>query len=419
MATIKYLLQSTSTNVNIYIRFSLNRETVIKRKTGFTINPKDWNKIKGLPNQKSEQSKIIKNKLDKLSIHIEDSYNNEFNQSIINGDWLQQKIDIFNNKTEIVELDILANYIQKYIDDAPNKKNQKNELGLGERRVKGLITFKGLFNRFETETNKNKKYLIKDVNIPFAEKFIKWLNNNGYSTNYTGKNIDNLKTICIDAEKNGIEVSSQLKAIKGFAEKKEPDAIIYLSDEEQEKIYQTEFDKESLKNAKKWLLFGCLIGQRVSDLLLITEKNIKEYHGNKIIELKQQKTGKLVAIPLLPRALELIKNGLPYKISDTKFNVYIKEVCKEAEINEIVKGRVKIEANSATKIIKAPKHKLISSHVCRRSFATNYYGKIPTPILINITGHATEKMFLNYIGKSSYDNALQMLDYFDKLNKIT
>jgi len=63
-----------------------------------------------------------------------------------------------------------------------------------------------------------------------------------------------------------------------------------------------------------------------------------------------------------------------------------------------------------------PKYELIGSHVCRRSFATNFYGKIPTPILINITGHGTEKMFLKYIGKTSYDNAYQMVKYFSKLS---
>jgi hypothetical protein len=34
---------------------------------------------------------------------------------------------------------------------------------------------------------------------------------------------------------------------------------------------------------------------------------------------------------------------------------------------------------------------------------------------MNITAHGTEKMFLTYIGKTTYDNAYQMLDYFSKL----
>jgi hypothetical protein len=59
-----------------------------------------------------------------------------------------------------------------------------------------------------------------------------------------------------------------------------------------------------------------------------------------------------------------------------------------------------------------PKWQLMSSHVCRRSFATNTYGKLPTPLIMQITAHSTEKMFLGYIGKSSMDFAQQIADFY-------
>ena len=61
-----------------------------------------------------------------------------------------------------------------------------------------------------------------------------------------------------------------------------------------------------------------------------------------------------------------------------------------------------------------PKYELITSHVCRRSFATNTYGKLPTPLIMQITAHSTEKMFLGYIGKSSMDYAQQIADFYAK-----
>jgi hypothetical protein len=42
----------------------------------------------------------------------------------------------------------------------------------------------------------------------------------------------------------------------------------------------------------------------------------------------------------------------------------------------------------------------------RRSFASNYYGKIETPLLMNITGHSKERTFLTYIGKHQNKDAL-------------
>jgi len=44
--------------------------------------------------------------------------------------------------------------------------------------------------------------------------------------------------------------------------------------------------------------------------------------------------------------------------------------------------------------------------------ATNFYGIIPTSLLINITGHSTEKMYLVYVGKSSQDLAKETFKYF-------
>ncbi|WP_375585928.1 hypothetical protein [Cyclobacterium xiamenense] len=46
-----------------------------------------------------------------------------------------------------------------------------------------------------------------------------------------------------------------------------------------------------------------------------------------------------------------------------------------------------------------PKYDLITTHSCRRSFATNYHKIIPTPVLMEITGHSRESTFLAYIHK--------------------
>ena len=99
----------------------------------------------------------------------------------------------------------------------------------------------------------------------------------------------------------------------------------------------------------------------------------------------------------------------------TKFNEYIKDVCQIAGLTQPTTGRKKEKNNAPTIKKEFLKYELISSHVCRRSFATNFYGRIPTPVLINITAHGSERMFLSYIGKTTYDNAYQMLEYFSKL----
>jgi len=46
------------------------------------------------------------------------------------------------------------------------------------------------------------------------------------------------------------------------------------------------------------------------------------------------------------------------------------------------------------------KYELITALDLRRSFATNYYSKVETPILMRITGHKKESTFLEYIGEN-------------------
>ena len=53
-----------------------------------------------------------------------------------------------------------------------------------------------------------------------------------------------------------------------------------------------------------------------------------------------------------------------------------------------------------------PKYKLIRSQAMRRSLATNYFGKIETPILMEITGHSRESTFLSYIGENPNKDAV-------------
>lgn len=416
MATIKFLLRSESENSNIFIRYSIDRNTRLIKKTGYVIDSKYWSKTKAQPLQKNDVLKKLKLDLDRLKTSIETAYNIAISNGLeLSNDWLQLQIDLFNNKVPKIEMDVLTNYIQKYINEAPFKQNGKNGTGLSTGRVQNLKLFKKTIERYETKVLKGKKVLIKDVDLKFTERFKLWLFNQKYSINYVGKNIDNLKTICFDAFKNDIETSTQLKNVKSITETKAPEQIIYLTEQEQEQIKDAPIIREALINARKWLLLGCQIGQRGGDLLNITDKNIKEINGIKIIEIKQQKTGKLVAIPLLPEALEIIESGLPYKISLARYNEYIKEVCKEAEINEMITGRLKTTSRNATTIETKPKYNFITSHVSRRSFATNFYGRIPTPVLMNITAHGTEKIFLSYIGKTTYDNAFQMIEYFSKL----
>ncbi|MEP3838896.1 MAG: phage integrase SAM-like domain-containing protein [Algibacter sp.] len=416
MATIKFLLQSKSDNAPIYLRLSVNRKLVIKRKTGLFINPKNWSLDKSLPKQTSVINKNLSTDLKDLSNGIIKRLNDANANGIsINGNWLQDAIDLhFKRITEYKQSDLLTDAIQDIIDNAEVRKNAKKELGLSKSRINA---YNSLLSKI-LEYQGNQSIKVKEVNVKFAKDFLKYLlKTKGYQKSTALKIIADLKTVCYDADINGIEVNAQLKRIEST--KPSNDNIIYLTPSELEKIEKTELLSDALKNARKWLLLGCNIGQRVSDLLKIDKSNFIILDGLEVIELIQQKTGKKVTIPVLGTTRKILANGLPYKISSQKFNKHIKEICKLAEIDELIKGKKlkvleKGKGNKLKRKIEGvyPKHELVGSHVCRRSFASNLYGKLPTALIMQITAHSTEKMLLNYIGKDSLDYAQQIADYY-------
>ncbi len=413
MATIKCLIQSNKANANIYVRLSIDRNNVYKRRTGYVVNPDNWSQKKGAPKPNDESLKRLKTDLDDLCTKIEQKLNLATAQSIeINGNWLQDTIDEILNKKKKTDLDRLSNYFQFYIDSLPNKVDSKGRRGVSKSTLTKYNTILGKIKDFEKHQKKN--YYVKDVDLKFRQDIIEYFTDvENLATNTTGRYIKFIKTVCYDARKIGIETNHQLDLIKGYTEKVPK---IFLTFDELEIIERKKYIRAALENARDWLIIGCYIGQRVSDLLVLTKENIYNRNGLELIELTQRKTGKLVAIPLHPKVQEILerRNGnFPEKLSSQRFNEYIKDVAKLAEINQMIEGSCLDKETNRKKHGSYQKWELVTSHICRRSFASNFYGTIPTALLISITAHSTEKQFLEYIGKTTNDFADQIAKYWN------
>ena len=415
MATIKFQLLSESETAPIYLRLSVKRGLTPRAKTGLHISPKDWSTA-NFPKTTTASSKKLKSDLQKLETYILDEVNNANRiAAVINRAWLKYHIDLyFGRITVSKQSDLLTDAIQCIIDEAPTRKNSKGGIGLSKSRVNAYTSLKNMLIEYQ----KQNTFKVKDVDVKFAKDFLKHLlNTKKYQKSYALKKIADLKTVCNDASFYGIETSTQLKKIDSTKTKNEN--ILYLNLKELQAIEDVVLLNEAVKNARKWLLLGCNIGQRGGDLLQLDETNFINRNGLDVIELKQQKTDKNVTIPVLEKIKEIIKSGLPYKISIQKFNKHIKEICKLSEINELIednkitvieKGKGNKEKRKISGIY--PKWELMASHVCRRSFCSNLYGIWPTPLIMSISAHSSEKMLLNYIGKDSLDFAQQIADFY-------
>lgn len=427
MAQIKFMARGKTDQKEIYIRLTSGREVNIKRKTGYTIDKSLWkfttatkgaNKGKltefGVPKQSDGIAKNLKIQLDSLELEINKRFNDCTEKGIvIDGVWLENQIREIQNRPTEEERDKsdLLTFTQSYIDYLPYHIQKSGKRGVSKNTIQKFVTLKARLTDFRK--SKKKKYNIVDVSPEFVNQFDIYLRGKGYSDNYIGTLTVNLKTMCKKARKDGLKVHSNLDDITGVKD----DSVekIILSFKELEIIKNTNYDREALANARDWLIIGCYTGQRVSDLLRLTSKNIVFKSGLELIELTQIKTGKRVTLPIHDEVKEILdknEGNFPYKISDVKFNVYIKDVCKIAGIDEQINGsKINPETNRKEKGV-YPKHELITSHCMRRTFCSNFYGDIPTPILMSASGHATEKKFLIYIGKTATEQAMQLAEYW-------
>lgn len=402
MATVNYLVKGNNNPLTIYLRFKHGRNIDISKSTGYLINPKDWSNKTKSPKQGNIDNQNLSLNLRNLSTAIIEA-SNKTPKTEINSKWLKFQIESFKNEV-ILDTDntgLVTDHVRHIIETANTRKIKgRNKLGLSVNRIKGYNTFLNCFMRYEKFKNSQFKFI--DLNKKFVADFTNWLINiEGYSVNYAGKNIDNLKTVALDAKSLNIAVNPYADKIESFKEDSENRSIVTLNFEELEAIKVADLENhKAWENARKWILIGCEIGQRAGDLLSLTPDNLRNELTGVYIDLRQQKTGKEITIKIIdPFILDILQNGFPYSLSTQKLNKNIKKVCEKAGLNQLIQGKKYDKKIKRKKLDFYPKCDLITSHSFRRSFATNFYKKIPTPILINITGHSKEILFREYLNK--------------------
>ena len=425
MATINYKLQSKSESAPIYLLLSAGRRKIIFRKIGKSINSNNWSSKTGLPKQTIPSNKNLTTKLRKLKTFILDNLDDPKNKSKDElGDWLSYNIDLFFNRiTDSEQSELVTDNIQIIIDTAHTRDNAKKGIGLSLCRINSYKRLKALFNEFQDF----KKHKVKELDKTKFDEFKTWLlDDKNYSPTYSLKKISDLKTVCKDARSRGVETSPQLNDIKVKQVSAYDDDmdVIILTPSEIEKIEKAELPTKALINARKWLILACFTGQRGEDLTTrIKTDNFEQYGENLIIKITQQKGNKSVIIPVLPKVKEIYENGMPYIVSTQKLNKHFKQIGKIAKIDTMIMGRI-IEAspNKSEKRKRGikklrPKYEYISTHIGRRSFASNHYGKIPTPIIMRVTNHSKESTFLTYINQTDNSHIDTFLDYYKAKEK--
>ncbi|MGY5846626.1 phage integrase SAM-like domain-containing protein [Salegentibacter sp. HM20] len=394
-------------------------------KTRFSVSPSNFSKgkikfnrvsgsseLKKLIEQENAALEILQRKLDELKAKVIANLNTRKDYEIINSDWLRQIIN--PQKKEFVPHK-LVDYFDFYFKSKKQSIRPSTE--------KKMRVFQNRLKRYQ-ETYP--PVMIEDVNKKFAASLQRWCEKENYAHNTIVKTLKVILTLCNHARENGVPSHPELEFItKGKKYRKTEH--IHLNFEEIQKIISVEIEQEHLDIARDWLIISCFTAQRVSDFLRFKKENVVDMEGLKFLDISQEKTQKSVYIPLNDEVLTVLdkrKGNFPPIFSDNVesnkalYNRYIKKVCKLAEIDEMVTVYRKDKETKRYRSMEMPKYDAVSTHIGRRSFATNYYGKINTALLISATGHSSEQQFLRYVGKQGNQNALSLAKAMKDLAKL-
>ncbi|MFV8354366.1 phage integrase SAM-like domain-containing protein [Flavobacterium sp. XS2P14] len=426
MASGNYILKTDNIWNTIFFRFKQGGQFDITASTGLQVPKLRWSTTKHETLSTTEINyKEINIKLKEFQAFIRKEYEDSklSNRTVlINSKWLKENIDVFfNRETKNIELNekiFFSNFIDSFIQEAKTKKNRKGELPK-PRTIQYYNTALNKINAFESFNGV--KLRLTEIDLIFHEKFIDYLENEEFlNSNTIGGFIDTVKQFCGNADKKGIKVSKDYR-LSEFYSPSNKTKDIYLNESEIDLIFNTKFDNDYLDNARDWFIIGCRTGFRISDFLKLEKANIKD----EFIYKDTFKTDFPVIVPVHKQIQSILdkRNGeFPRKITEQNLNVYIKQVAEKAGIIQITEGAKMVTTEiikdgkkkniTRKKFGKFPKNELVTSHTCRRSFASILYGKIDTLTIMKITGHKSEKVFLEYIKVTSKEYAEKLKAYW-------
>lgn len=428
MATINYKISGTKNPSEIRIRFRNGRSIDIDAGIQIFIDPKYWDKenqkirnVIAVPNRDK-----INTKLAELKLHVFNDSNFDFmDGEILNRLWLEKSIAKFYKrpgdelkKAPELHKVYLSEFAEWWIKEyAPKFKVAANRY-MSERSIAHYTILNQHIKKFEGK----EKIKFSGINEKLLDNFSEFLSAEGYAPKTAKRMIGRFKFFCLRAESENIKIDQSFKN-RIFVESAEVDyKEPYFDEFEITQIYNHDFsNKPILDNARDNLIIGLWTGLRVSDFL--SKLKIDNFDDD-FIEIQTEKTKTFVSIPIHWMIKDILKkrNGaLPEKVSDQKFNKHIKTIAAELKFDRMMMGGIS-KVDTVTKIKRKvvdlyPKHLLITSHICRRSFATNNYGTVSNSTLMAICGWKSEEQMLDYIKKTNREHAETLKKVWDKKYK--
>lgn len=453
MASVNFLLRSTKKNDPFTVRLQFNNPEKISDKNTFGLDfvetkteiyvfTPDEVLENPLSDGKRFWSKYKKYKGKEL--HILNTIVRALNNQKELRDYIIAKHDTDFKNEENPDKIWLTSTVKKYYDELKKKADQdslsevstsliwhfdnyirlkKNELAentiLKNENIKNILF---QFQEYQTSIKGyNVNYSVSEVNAEFKyllENYLKDVVH--YSYNTIVKIIRIIRTVCNYSKNYGIELHPMYNLFKKSYE--EVEDIIYLSFSELKTIKSSDKITADLEEARDWLYISCFLGQRISDFMKFTKNMIRKNEDDLFIDFTQIKTGKKISLLLHLEVVKILEKrdmNFPEPLTDHKYNKKIKDVCRLVGLTDVIDGSVQKEITKGVwRNVKGKyeKWELVASHIGRKSFCTNFYSKMPTSLILEVSGHTAERTLLEYIGKKDNTNSQLMKTYYSNID---
>ncbi|AZJ36871.1 site-specific integrase [Tenacibaculum singaporense] len=383
-----FFLQKNRTNQQnicpIRCRITYNK----KRKefsTGFFINPDYWNSKEQLAKPPSKDNTFINTQLSLIKQQINQAFlflqvnEKEFDVEDI---YLQHKGKSIKSEKTFLE-----------VFDYHNSKVKKT-IGIDyvESTYKKFEECKRLMKKFIRHKYKKNDLVLQNIKFIFLEDLDYYLKTERRQSQSTiNKHIQRVRKII------------KLAILEGFIDKdpfvfyrpkRTTKELIFLTSEELKLIETHQLRQKKLVIVKDLFIFCCYTGLAYADMSELNTKNIQVgFDGNEWIEMSRKKTKSKISIPLLPKPRDILlkyNNKLP-KISNQKFNSYLKEIADIIGIN-----------------------KNLTHHIARKTFASTVllYNGVPMEVVSELLGHSkitiTQEHYAKVVKKKISDEVSKL-----------
>ncbi|WP_297335905.1 site-specific integrase [Algoriphagus sp.] len=310
---------------------------------------------------------------------------------------LKQKLHRWENELGFLNADLVRNKLSEKSNaekDILTLYDEFMEVKKLTAKHKMVIKLNTIKNHLKIFLGSKKMYIV-EYNQGFINKLTHyWEQKVGLQPNTIHKNFRFILLFLNYLRKEGVIDSDFYKSFQ-YPRAVETNTIVLTKSEV---VKLMKYHPKTASESKVRDLFLVLIftGLRFGDAIRINSSWVR----GEFLYINTQKTGEKVSIPIHPKLKEVLMKYnfdlAPLKISNQKFNDYVKDLCEAAEIKDSVE--IVRHEKGVKKYLVFPKFKLIASHTGRRTFITNaILAGIPLPVIQKITGHRKLTTLQKYV----------------------